>query len=767
MIRKQSTLALGLALALAASQAQALGLGQIQVKSGLDQPFLAEIPIVAAAPGEVESLRVRLASPDAFERVGLERPSRLAANLSFEVVDGDRGQPVIRVTTNGPVNEPFLSFLLEVDWGSGRMMREFTALLDPPYIAPAVLRPATQAPVAAAPSTQGTVARPAPSAPDAQPATAPPPRPAAPAPAPAADPGVIVGQFGPVAAGQTLSQIASDVRPPGVSLNQMMMALHNANPDAFIDGNIHLIKRGAVLRVPERQELDRLGRSEADALVRQHTETWQQRIAPVPQPAAPELVEVDEAETALASARADGARLEIVPASGDDSGSASGQTGATAGGTGSELRAELIRAREDLAAREAESAELRARVSDLESQRENQQRLLELQNSRLAALQERLRELDGETAGDMEAELAEAVAPTDEEAAASEAAAADVGGAGSAVAAAADAPAAPAEPVVAAPADAPVAQPAAAEPAPPPGAPRWPWFLAGLALLAGGAFFALRRRRAPEEALPRERSALAAQFDTAAEAAEAPAADDAERLGLEEAVAADPDDADAHLALLRHHYDNGDAEAFVQAAEAMHAALGTPAPHWQAVQAMGRALAPQHPLFGEAPPEPEADPAGAQPAAPVVPGALPTWVYAPAGSREPKAERLPDEAPPADPDDLDDGVVALDMDIDADADADLEAIPERPEPGATGGWSEDERFAEVEAFEPPLDERGPSPGDEGGAVDAEAAETKLELARAYLDIGDGEGARGMLEEVVTEGTEAQRAEARRLLGQIG
>ena len=154
---KNLRLPAALALALGASSAHALGLGAIEVKSGYDQPLLAEIPVVLATPTEGDQLQVRLAPREAFARVGLELPASLAANLQFAYTTNARGQPIIRVTTPNRVNDPYVSFLLEVDWGRGRLVREFTVLLDPPYIAPAVLQP-VQPVTAAAPATTCTAA---------------------------------------------------------------------------------------------------------------------------------------------------------------------------------------------------------------------------------------------------------------------------------------------------------------------------------------------------------------------------------------------------------------------------------------------------------------------------------------------------------------------------------------------------------------------------------------------------------------------------------
>ena len=144
-------LPLALALALGASSAHALGLGAIEVKSGLNQPLVAEIPILSAGPGELEELEVRLASPEAFARVGLERPVGLTANLQMEVARNAAGQPVIRVTTPNRFTEPFLTFLVEATGGRGCVVGEFRARVHPPYLAPAVIRPMETPVVSAAP----------------------------------------------------------------------------------------------------------------------------------------------------------------------------------------------------------------------------------------------------------------------------------------------------------------------------------------------------------------------------------------------------------------------------------------------------------------------------------------------------------------------------------------------------------------------------------------------------------------------------------------
>ncbi|KAB8172415.1 hypothetical protein FKV24_014705, partial [Lysobacter maris] len=145
--------ALALALVVASSSASALGLGEIVVRSRLDQPLLAEIPIISNDPAELERLQARLASPETFARVGLEPPQGVVSNLRFMVGLDNAGNPVVRVTSAQPVDQAALTFLIEVDWGQGRLVREYSALLDAPRTVSAAAQPPIEAPTVA-PSNQ-------------------------------------------------------------------------------------------------------------------------------------------------------------------------------------------------------------------------------------------------------------------------------------------------------------------------------------------------------------------------------------------------------------------------------------------------------------------------------------------------------------------------------------------------------------------------------------------------------------------------------------
>jgi pilus assembly protein FimV len=227
-----------------ADVAWALGVGNIELYSALNQPLQAEIPLFSLRAGEASLVKVDLAPDSAFARAGTERADILS-NLRFRVVPGaSPDRAVIQVTSKQPIREPFLSMMLEVSWPDGRLVREYTVLLDPPVIAQGqtTRRPATQfnQPI----STSPLAGRYDP---------------------PAATPAARAegGQYGPVRKQETLWSIAYANRPDdSVSMDQMMQAIYEANPEAF-DGDITRIRAGAMLRIPDASEIRSSGRASA------------------------------------------------------------------------------------------------------------------------------------------------------------------------------------------------------------------------------------------------------------------------------------------------------------------------------------------------------------------------------------------------------------------------------------------------------------------------------------------------------------------------
>ncbi|MEN1956704.1 FimV/HubP family polar landmark protein [Luteimonas changyuni] len=635
----------GLLLALFAGQVLALGLGRIEVKSRAGQPLLAEIQVISSDSGELDQLRAGLASPDTFRRIGLPAPDSVVAGLEFAVALDARGNPVIRVTTREPVTQPMLTFLVEVDWGQGRLVREYSALVDTPQTVAAPAQPAIEAPVAAPANTivRSPEAAAAPGSDDIAPtdeavavdetaadaaaaaaeradaavadeAATPPaiaPAPVAtPAPMPAALPAQASappGEYGPVQAGETLGAIAAQLVGDGVTREQAIVALFRANPEAFIASNLNLVRQGAVLRIPDRSEIAGLDLRESRALMREQVAAWRDMTRPAPQPEAvmdaPAAAEAPEAPAPGpagegeagpqpdAVARTADARLEIVPPSAAGGQQAGIRSGIQAGGEGEmlrqEMQQELHQSQETLAAREAEVDELKARVADLERLQAQQAQLITMKDSELAAVQERL--------------------------------------------------SATSEPAAEAP-------PAAAEA----GGLPWAWIGLGLLLVAAVAWMLIRRAPKPT---PRPR------FDAAALAA-----------------------------------------------------------------------ASSSPAEGESPADaPQQVPAAPRPATPAwhADAAASTDVVVPVAKAVPVAKFVPEHVPTHADTDTDTDTDA-DTDIDRDRDADDAAV---------------------------IASLNPSPG---GAE-------RIELARAYLDLGDVDTARDLLQEVVDAGDHAARAEASRLL----
>ncbi|AKC81313.1 ferrous iron transporter B [Xanthomonas arboricola] len=376
--------------------AMALGLGDIRVLSRPGQPLVAEIPVISNEPGELDNARVALASATTFARVGLERPQGLVSNLQFQFAQDARGRAVIRVTSSQAVEQPAINFLIEVEWGQGRLVREYSALVDAPNTAAAIAEPGIEAPRAGASNAIAHAPAAAPAAAaeragqaaDAAPGTRSSTRAAAPVPAGDALPAV--------RSGQTLSEIAAAVaRSSGHSLDQTMLALLRANPDAFIGGNINRLKQGAVLRTPQEDALAQVGAAEAAVMVREQAAQWRQARSAIPQPAeagAAAATPAPAAAAASASAGA-GARLEIAPAVASQTNTAGATSGTSAEGEGDmAANQQLQQAREDIATRDAELQDLRTRVADLEKLKQQQQALIAMKDTDLAAAQKRLSE---------------------------------------------------------------------------------------------------------------------------------------------------------------------------------------------------------------------------------------------------------------------------------------------------------------------------------------------------------------------------------------
>jgi pilus assembly protein FimV len=324
----------------------ALGLGEIRLNSALNQPFDAEIELVSAAQEDLSALQASLASNDTFVRYGLDKPSYLS-DFSFRVVRSN-GRDVLRITSPRPVTEPFVTLLVEASWPRGRLLREYTVLLDPPVFSPAPT--ASEAPVAAPRATTAPAvsARPTPASPVA---AAPAPSEPRPSRAVAAPLSVEAGSTYRVRPNDTLWKIASAANPgPRSEVNRAMVAIYQANPQAF-GGNINVLRAGSELAIPSGSDMAAISASAATAEVARQYQMWR------------------DGSAAAAGPAADAGRLRLVT---PEQGSATPSTATAVPAT---------------PAAPAGGADIQTRVQQLEAELAEARRLLEVRNAELATLQ--------------------------------------------------------------------------------------------------------------------------------------------------------------------------------------------------------------------------------------------------------------------------------------------------------------------------------------------------------------------------------------------
>lgn len=390
---RKLVLAISLAsLSLASLHALALGVGEANVKSSLNQPLAAEIELLSVGELTEAEILPALATREEFDRAGVDRVFFLS-DIRFNVVKNPAGKLVISLSSKKPVRDPYINFLVEIIWPSGRLLREYSLLIDPPVFSQQTAAPIQSAQVSSAPFA---------SAPARQPSYA----------QPGTSQQVVRGDqinlntssvgsqsggslapgenYGPTRSDDTLWELALKARPDrSVSPQQVMLAIQDANPDAFIDGNINKMKEGVVLRMPTHEQMTRRNKVDAvNAVIAQNEALRPARsksIVSTTQPTGPS--EVSDA----ASAQAQRDELKLIVANSGSSQSSSAHSGTADAGSGSASKEELALTLEKLDQAVSEKKELSGRVADLEDQLETLQRLLTLKNDQLAGIQEQMR----------------------------------------------------------------------------------------------------------------------------------------------------------------------------------------------------------------------------------------------------------------------------------------------------------------------------------------------------------------------------------------
>ncbi|PMW98617.1 peptidoglycan-binding protein [Pseudomonas sp. FW215-R2] len=345
---RKLVLAIAAASALSSGMAHALGLGELTLKSTLNQPLVAEIELLDVKDLTAAEVVPSLASPEDFAKAGVDRQAFLN-DLTFTPVLNASGKSVLRITSSKPLSEPMVKFLVQVMWPNGRLLRDYSVLLDPSKFSPQTADAAVQ------PAPTQTITAPTTGATHSTHTTTP---------------------------RDTLWEIAAKARTGG-SVQQTMLAIQALNPDAFIGGNINRLKTGQVLRLPDEVQSTALPQSKAIAEVAAQNEAWRQgrRYVAKPGTGQQQLDATNRGRANTGPAKNAKDNLSLVSAEG-----AKGR-GKGPAGDAKALSNKLAVTQESLDTTRRDNAELKSRMTDLQSQLDKLQRLIELKNNQLAKLQ--------------------------------------------------------------------------------------------------------------------------------------------------------------------------------------------------------------------------------------------------------------------------------------------------------------------------------------------------------------------------------------------
>lgn len=377
----------------------AAGLGKLNVMSGLGEPLEADIELIAVTPEELSSITAAIASEEAYAAQGIEKP---ASHNTIKVIIAKNasGAPILKLQSAQPISEPFLDMLIQVDWVSGRLLREYTVLLDPPGYTGEIdaSTQAVQAPTVKSrdsmpsDSVQNdtmsgeTMPRPLAKSKKSSPSKAKPTEDVMPA-------GDASGEEYLTHSGDTLAKIARDMKPEGISLEQMLVGLYQSNPGAFQGNNINRLKVGQIIRQPSEEALGAITRKEASKEIKVQTANWnayRNKLAGIVADAVPSDTEANtqSAGGKIKTAAEDksmpssaGAKDVVKLSAGDTAASKANADNAKS------LQDKVSALQEEATAREKSVKEAQDRTASLEKQIADMQKLLALKNGAMSALQ--------------------------------------------------------------------------------------------------------------------------------------------------------------------------------------------------------------------------------------------------------------------------------------------------------------------------------------------------------------------------------------------
>lgn len=361
----------GVFLTFFSSMAAALGLGEIKLLSALNQPLEAEIQLLHVRGLTENEVIVGVATPDEFARAGVDR-NYFVTELDFDLDLNAAQGPIVRVTSSEPVREPFLNFVISARWPSGKLLREYTLLVDLP-----VFTGAQSAPVQAANQTRSQ-----PTTPSAANTSRPAPR-VNPSQRPEESADSVSSyasdSYGPVGANETLWSIASKTKPDSsVSVQQTMLAIQRMNPEAFINGNINLLRRGQVLRIPDKETIQQLSSRDAIQQVAEQNRSWNDRSSDRAQL---------EGSKSFSQTRTESSAVEGRVKLSSPSEAKVGQGTGSEAGENAEVSEALNQAQEELDAADRENSDLKSRIQSMEEQIQTMERLVEVSSEEMRALE--------------------------------------------------------------------------------------------------------------------------------------------------------------------------------------------------------------------------------------------------------------------------------------------------------------------------------------------------------------------------------------------
>lgn len=375
---RKLAVALALAGTLGTGMAHAVGLGQIKLESYLNQPLKAKIKLLDAGNLSPDQVIVGLASKQDFSQAGIKRTYNLS-NLKFKVVRDSSGNMVVDVTTDKPVHEPFMDFLVDLNWPNGRVMREYTLLVDPPTYEK------SQPAQAVTTAGSSTPRQPAPASAESQTGATQTAGAAGSPSSGAAKTGG--GTYGPTQSNDTLWRIAERVKPSArVTTQQEMLAIRDRNPDAFIDGNINRMKRGQVLRLPTLNQVESRSRHQAVREVIAQNRAFNAMRQASQHPAV-NATSAKGSGPGTAEVAQSGDQLKLVVANNGKETKNGSHGGGTGGTTETSLRNKLSVTQEQVDKLKRDNSDLNARLQDLQDQVKTLKRLVQLKNDQLSSLQ--------------------------------------------------------------------------------------------------------------------------------------------------------------------------------------------------------------------------------------------------------------------------------------------------------------------------------------------------------------------------------------------